>query len=75
VVLVSLVVDEQGVARNVKVVRSLDPGLDQSAMDTVREWKFRPGLKDGNPVAVAAQIEVSFRLLSMPNRNVLLPAK
>ncbi len=65
-VLISLVVDENGVARNVKVVRSLDPGLDQSAIDTVRQWKFKPGQKDGNPVAVAAQIEVTFRLLDKP---------
>jgi TonB family protein len=65
-VLISLVVDENGVARNVKVVRSLDPGLDQSAINTVRQWKFKPGQKDGNPVAVAAQIEVTFRLLDKP---------
>ncbi len=68
-VLLSLVVDENGIARNIKVARPLDPGLDQSAMDTLRQWKFRPGQKDGNPVAVAAQIEVTFRLLDNPPGN------
>ena len=64
--LVSLVVDENGVPRNVKVVRSLDPGLDQKAIEAVQQWKFRPGQKDGNPVAVQAQIQVTFKLLDKP---------
>ncbi len=65
-VLVSLVVDPDGNARNIKVVRSLDPGLDQKAIEAVSQWKFKPGMKDGNPVAIQAQIEVTFRLLDNP---------
>jgi TonB family protein len=68
-VLLSLVVDQDGATRNIKVIRSLDPGLDQMAIEAVRQWKFRPGQKDGNPVAVMAQIEVSFRLLDKPPGN------
>jgi TonB family protein len=68
-VLVSVVVDEKGVARNVKVLRSLDPGLDQVAIDTVRQWKFTPGQKDGAPVAIEARVEVSFRLLDKPRQQ------
>jgi TonB family protein len=37
-------------------------GLDEKAMDAVKQWKFSPGLKDGIPVAVRVNIEVSFRL-------------
>jgi TonB family protein len=62
-VLLSLVVDENGVARNIKVVQSLDPGLDQAAIDSVRQWRFKPGQKDGSPVAVMVQIQVTFRLV------------
>jgi outer membrane biosynthesis protein TonB len=29
----------------------------------VQKWKFKPGLKDGKPVPVSANIEVNFRLL------------
>jgi len=65
-VLLSMVVDESGVPRNIKVARSLDPGLDQKAIEAVREWKFKPGQKDGNSVAVQAQIQVTFKLLDKP---------
>jgi len=51
-----------GVARNITVARSLEPGLDQKAIDAVSQWQFRPGTKDGVPVTVAATIEVNFRL-------------
>jgi periplasmic protein TonB len=48
---------------NIRVMRSLDPALDEQAIEAVRQWKFRPGQKDGMPVTVAATIEVNFRLL------------
>jgi len=51
-----------GAAHNFKVVRSLDPGLDQEAIKAVSKWKFRPGMKDGVPVKVAVTVEVNFRL-------------
>jgi periplasmic protein TonB len=56
-------VDAAGGARNLRVVRSLGLGLDEKAIEAVRKWKFRPGLRDGKPVIVAATIEVNFRLL------------
>jgi len=56
-------VDPSGKATNIKVVRSLGLGLDEKAMEAVRQWKFKPGYKDGKPVTVAATIEVNFRLL------------
>jgi outer membrane biosynthesis protein TonB len=32
-------------------------------VDAVRQWRFRPGRRDGKPVAVLAKVEVTFRLL------------
>ena len=62
-VVLSVIVDELGRPRNVRVLRSLGLGLDQKAVEAVSQWKFKPGLKDGKPVPVMATIEVSFRLL------------
>ena len=52
-----------GLAHNIQVMRSLGMGLDQKAIDAVSQWQFAPGTKDGQPVTVAAAIEVNFRLL------------
>jgi TonB family protein len=62
-VLVSLVVDEHGKPVRVRVIRPLGMGLDEKAMEAVSRWTFKPGMKDGKPVPVMAQVAVSFRLL------------
>jgi len=62
-VLVSLVVDEHGRPSKVTVVRPLGLGLDEKAMEAVSHWTFKPGMKDGKPVPVMAQVHITFRLL------------
>ncbi len=62
-VLLSIVVDETGKTRDIKVLRALGLGLDEKAIEAVMKWRFRPAYKDGKPVAVAANVEVNFRLL------------
>lgn len=57
-----LIVGPDGRPRDMKVTRSLGMGLDQKAMEAVRQWKFEPALKDGQPVAVQISVEVNFRL-------------
>jgi protein TonB len=62
-VVLTLVVDEHGLPKDMKVTRSLGLGLDQKAIEAVSKWRFKPGMKDGKAVPVIATIEVNFRLL------------
>ncbi|MEO8597580.1 MAG: energy transducer TonB [Candidatus Solibacter sp.] len=62
-VLLYVEVDPSGKAINMRVLHSLGLGLDEKAMEAVKKWKFKPGVKDGKAVTVQAQIEVNFRLL------------
>ena len=61
-VLLAVEVWEDGLAHNIRVLRSLGLGLDEKAVEAVTKWKFSPGKRDGKPVRVAAQIQVTFRL-------------
>jgi protein TonB len=61
-VLLWIVVGPDGRPRDIRVLRSLGMGLDERAIEAVRQWKFEPSMRDGHPVAVQVNIEVSFRL-------------
>ena len=61
--LLSVEIGPSGAAHNIQVVRALGFGLDEKAIAAISQWKFRPSIKDGQPVTVQAQIEVNFRLL------------
>ena len=63
VVILSVVVTETGYPASLRLIRSLGFGLDEAAVHAVRQWRFTPGTKDGDPVPVQATIEVNFRLL------------
>ena len=58
------VVAATGGVGDVRVTRSLDPmfGLDQQAVNALKAWRFKPGEKDGKPVAVRVQVEMAFTL-------------
>lgn len=63
-VLIGLIVDSQGNPQNVHVVRSLGMGLDEKALEAVRQYKFRPAFNKqlGKAVPVMINVEVNFRL-------------
>jgi TonB family protein len=49
-----------GTVGTVALVKSLDPGLDQWAAKSVKQWRFEPGTKDGKPVVVRINVDVPF---------------
>jgi periplasmic protein TonB len=57
-----LVVGPDGKARDIRVARTLGLGLDEKAIEAVKNWRFEPGMKDGKPVATQLNVEVTFRL-------------
>ena len=58
----SFVVQEDGMAHDINVTKSLDPGLDRNAATALEQWHFAPGTLNGEPVAVRAVVEVNYRL-------------
>lgn len=58
------IVERDGTLSNVTVRKSLDLtfGLDQAAVDAAGKWKFKPGMKDGQPARVSVQLILEFRL-------------
>lgn len=63
VVVLVIEVDASGRVRNPRILRHLGLGLDQRALDAVSQWRFRPALRNGTPIAAAAVVEVTFQLL------------
>jgi TonB family protein len=53
-----------GSVGEVRVVRSLDKeyGLDEQAVKALKQWRFKPGMKDGVAVPVLVTVEMSFSI-------------
>jgi TonB family protein len=60
--LLSIVVDETGQPQKIRIVQPLGMGLDRKAVEAVSNWRFNPGMKDGEPAAVEIAVEVNFHL-------------
>ena len=58
------VVLPDGTVGEIRVTKSLDGrhGLDEQAIAAARQWRFRPGMMNGRPVAVVVSIELTFTL-------------
>lgn len=61
-VAIQLVVDQQGNPQNIRVVRHAGMGLDEKAVAAVKQYKFKPAMFQGHPVAVQIIIDVDFHL-------------
>jgi len=61
-VVLEIVVRRDGSVGDVRVRRSLDRGLDQRAIDAVRQWRFAPARRQGVAVDVIVEVAVGFKL-------------
>ena len=61
-VFLEAVVDVDGRVTDVRPVYGLDPGLDREAGRALRQWTFKPALKNGNAVATIITVEMTFTL-------------
>ncbi len=57
-VVVGMVVDKTGKPSDLKIVRSVDPALDQSVLAAVSHYRFTPGTVSNEPVAIPVNLEV-----------------
>jgi periplasmic protein TonB len=60
-VLVEILISEAGTVSHAEVRQSI-PGLDQAALDAVRNWRFVPTKRKGAPIPTFAQAPVKFRI-------------
>jgi len=63
-VMLGVVVRADGSVGDVQVKESLDAvyGLDQEAIKAIKQWEFKPGMKDGKAVAVRVDVKIRFTL-------------
>jgi TonB family protein len=59
-VVLDAIIPEDGIPRVIRVIRSLDWQFDESAINALKQWRFSPAMKDGNPVKVRMNVAVEF---------------
>jgi TonB family protein len=61
-VLVTAMIGVDGIPSDIRVTKSLDPGLDRKAMEAVAKWRFRPATRNGQAVRAPVTIELTFKV-------------
>jgi protein TonB len=62
IVILEAIVDEEGVVKEVKVLRAVNPLLDREALAAVRQWRYAPVVLNGTPVPFVLTVSLSFSL-------------
>jgi TonB family protein len=60
---ISTVVTKAGATTNAQVLSGLNTEEDRTALEALKQWKFEPGTRNGQPVNVRVTVEISFHLL------------
>lgn len=61
IVIVEVIVDHTGVVKDARILKPLPYGLDQAALDAVKQWTFRPASLNGNAVDAFFNLTINFR--------------
>jgi len=62
---VGFTITSKGVVQDPHAVSSTNEAFEQAAIDAVKKWKFKPGMKDGKPVNTKVQVTLTFSLKSL----------
>jgi len=63
IVLLDVLVDRTGAVKGLRIARSSGFSiLDQAASDAVNDWRFKPGMRDGETVEMWIRVPVRFQL-------------
>ena len=60
--ILEVVVRKDGTAEITRIVRELGFKLDESAVEAIKQWRFKPAMKNGEPVDVRLNVEINFNL-------------
>jgi TonB family protein len=61
-VLLSLAVTKKGEPRRVKVLKGLNPAVDEAARKTIETWRFEPAMRYGKPIEMPLNVQITFNL-------------
>jgi periplasmic protein TonB len=59
---VEVIVDAKGMTQNPRVVQAIGMGLDEKALEAVKQYRFKPAMLDGRPVPVMVDVVVDFHI-------------
>jgi len=63
------VIGIDGIPSEIKVVRGLGMGLDEKAIECLRQWSFQPATSHGEPIPTKARVEINFRIPDSPQEK------
>jgi TonB family protein len=53
-------IETDGTVHDIRVLKHMDYGLDEKAVECLGKWLFQPGTRDGVPIAVRVTVEIAF---------------
>ena len=68
-VIVHAMIRSDGLVDNIKILKTLDDRLDESAMMALSKWRFNPATKDGVPIDVETVVHIPFRLVPLEDKK------